>query len=870
MNRPATIADREQQAKELLADLRGRGIRLWNVGTRIHHDAPEGLFDEEARRRITAVREPFLMLLLRSRHRDDVARPLTRTQQRFQIGCDGGRTNPGDHVRIVHHLQGPLETDDLESALQEIVIRHPSLRTRFLVEGNEIRQQAVPPRRFRLDHRSMLGEPRAAIDAEIRRYVADPIDLEAGRLLRALVVHVGTDERFMVIVTHHVVFDGWSASVLLEELGSLLDGNPDERRDAIASRGSFAEYCRRMHEWEDSEGCRGEIDAWRREIDSNPSASAMPTDRSRDEDREVTFGVVETTLSPTTSSRLSERSTAWRTGTIPIINAVVGCVVVRAGGDAISTTGLALTNRAQADLERVIGNFSNEAVIQCRIGLEESFRSILERTRIAVHRAFHRLDTPFDMVIDALEMDRVGRRRLAMPIFLSCYDVAREGTLRIDGIVVERIPDAHVNTFQELGIRAIIEPGSVRLKIEYDESLFRRERMTRFLENLVEMLETVLEHPETIVGDLPFDPMIGEGIPVVSTGIPRTDRVHVEPATLLETRLAEIWTDLLEVHPIGRFDDFFELGGSSFLAIRLIDRIHQVFGAPLGIDALMSEPTLTRIADRIEGSGRQVQIDRSVWISHDRERTRLFCLPGVGGLAAFTYRDIASHLEGRRSLVGLQMRGVDGREEPDDTIEKMAFTMLEEIRGIDPRGPYHLCGYSLGGTVAIEIARTMQNLGEEIGSLLLIDTHPPGFTGIHRRIWRGLKNRVHALRSSNEPAAGPGANPGLSVTDPSITSLADAGGLGRSIRRTLAITRTAAYRYRPERYRGDVDLVISSTDLPAGSSARNRFESKWAAMIDGRLNMHEVPMSHLDLVRSGSGRIAELVESNQSDPGGGS
>ena len=850
------------RASELLFDLRRRGIRIWNEGSRVHHAAPEGYLDDRILHQLRESREEILLHLLQSNPGEDVSLPLSRTQKRFQVGTGDGRTNPGDHVRMIHRLRGPLDLVALESAFQELLVRHPCLRTCFVSDGTTVLQQTNPPYRFRFDHHSMRGEPREGIDARIDEFIAKPFDVKTGRMIRAMIIDVDADDRFLVVVSHHLVIDGWSSALMLEELTNLHAMFSSGRsRESSPKIGSFSDYARSMEEWEGSDGCREHLAEWRKDIETGLVATVLPADHSRHESRIASFGEASSTVEGELVADLAARTREWRIGHLEIVNAATSCLIARAAGVDRATTGLASTNRSRAEYERVIGNFANESVIHVGVDHGHPFSDVLEDMKASIRRANHRLNTPFDTVIESLAMKRVGKRRLAMPIFFSLYDLTREGTLRIDGVSVERIPDSHVNTFQEIGIRVVIEADSIRFKVEYDETLFRHERIEAFLANLILVLKAVLDDPSTTVSQLPFDPALAEGVeedPVLSSN---TDKRHVEPGSMLETRLAEIWTELLGVHPVGRFDDFFALGGSSFLAIRLIDRVHQVFGAQLGIDALMSGPTLKELASRIEKSGKRLQIDRSVWICRDHDQTRVFCLPGIGGLAAFTYRNIAGFLEGAASLVGLQMRGLDGLEQPDDRVETMAATMLDEIQRIQPTGPYHLCGYSFGGNIAIEIARLIQDSDEEIASLLLLDTYPPNFIKFHRRILRKVRKRITSIRQSNKPARRDEFDPVLPENDPTLAALARVGGLGNSISNTIAITRAAAANYKPQKYTGDVDLVTSASNNDAQSTSDNRLVGEWKKLVDGALNVHAVPVPHLDLVREGSEQLAEIIKS---------
>ena len=512
----------------------------------------------------------------------------------------------------------------------------------------------------------------------------------------------------------------------------------------------------------------------------------------------------------------------------------------------------------------MVANCANESIIHVKVDVKQAYVAVLEQMNASVRNAKLLLNTPFETLAKSLELQRIGKRRLALPIFFSLYDLLREGTLRFDDVIVERIPDSHVNPFQEIGIQAVVEPGTLRFAVDFDETLFAKQRIEALLDTLILMLEKVLEDPETIVADLPFDSSLAQGVEEDAVLAPSESIEHVEPQTLVETRLAEIWTELLDVHPIGRFDDFWDLGGSSLLAIRLIDRVHEVFGAQLGIDALMSGPSLREVASRIERSGKRRKIDRSVWISSDRDQPKLFCIPGIGGLAAFTFRNIGSFLEGSVSLVGLQMRGLDGLEEPDDRIEKMASTMLDEMRAIQPEGPYHLCGNSFGGSIAMEVARLIQVSGDEIPSLLLLDTYPPNFIRLHRRLLRTFKKRISGDGRSE------GA-PERDEFDPIMpeAALAKIGGLVNAIENSLATTKAASWMYTPDRYVGNMDLVLSTSRVDAKSINENRFVIEWGKHVDGKLTLHPILVQHLQLVRDGSEEISEVIRSIVLDDDGG-
>ena len=123
-------------------------------------------------------------------------------------------------------------------------------------------------------------------------------------------------------------------------------------------------------------------------------------------------------------------------------------------------------------------------------------------------------------------------------------------------------------------------------------------------------------------------------------------------------------------------------------------------------------------------------------------RTPLFCVPGVGS-HVFTFRELAERLPGDRPILGLEVRGMDGRGSPHTRIEPMAAEYVAEIRRQHPKGPYHLAGYSLGGLVVFEMARQLAALGNPMGIVAILDAHVPG----HPRRFRAVKRlQIHASK----------------------------------------------------------------------------------------------------------------------------
>jgi thioesterase domain-containing protein len=205
--------------------------------------------------------------------------------------------------------------------------------------------------------------------------------------------------------------------------------------------------------------------------------------------------------------------------------------------------------------------------------------------------------------------------------------------------------------------------------------------------------------------------------PVVA---PEADRIPVEPGTPTEKALAEIWCAILGVKRIGIHDDFFALGGHSLLAARLFAQIDQRMHVRLPIITVFESPTIKQLALAMDQQGSHLHRSGLLPIQPDGDDAPLFLVHGAGGDVLWGYANLARHMKRDRPIYGIQ--SPDGEEV--STLEEMAQRYLERIRAVQPDGPYQLGGYCFGGNVAQEMARQLEEQGESVALLALLDCAP--------------------------------------------------------------------------------------------------------------------------------------------------
>jgi amino acid adenylation domain-containing protein len=209
-------------------------------------------------------------------------------------------------------------------------------------------------------------------------------------------------------------------------------------------------------------------------------------------------------------------------------------------------------------------------------------------------------------------------------------------------------------------------------------------------------------------------------LPAPAIARPDWSGSYAAPRDALEAQVAGIWETLLGVRPIGIHDNFFDLGGHSMLAVKLMAEIETACGRRLPLNVLFQRPTVAHLAELIAKPNAANQASSLVLIQPVGKGAPFFCVHPAGG-TVFCYRELAAALGEEQPFFGLQAQGLDGEHAPHTRLEDMATHYIGALREVQPHGPYHLGGWSLGGNIAYEMACQLREQGEEVALLALLD-----------------------------------------------------------------------------------------------------------------------------------------------------
>jgi amino acid adenylation domain-containing protein len=208
-----------------------------------------------------------------------------------------------------------------------------------------------------------------------------------------------------------------------------------------------------------------------------------------------------------------------------------------------------------------------------------------------------------------------------------------------------------------------------------------------------------------------------------SASFSRTDlaNMYVAPQTKAEKALAKLWQNVLGIKDVGIDDDFFDLGGHSLVAMTILSKVEKEFGVHLPLASLIQAPTIRQFAGLLGETPAKPAYPSLVALNASGSKPALFLMHSHGG-NVLEYQPLAHQLGKDRPVYALQAIGLDGGVIDEPKVEEMAARYLKEIKSVQPRGPYYLCGYCFGGFLALEAAHQLLAENEKVALLVMINS----------------------------------------------------------------------------------------------------------------------------------------------------
>lgn len=324
------------------------------------------------------------------------------------------------------------------------------------------------------------------------------------------------------------------------------------------------------------------------------------------------------------------------------------------------------------------------------------------------------------------------------------------------------------------------------------------------------------------------------------------------PGNAREEVLCALFADVLGLDRVGIDDNFFDLGGNSLSATRLVTRVLTTLGVELPVRAVFASSTVEQLAARLAEGGRAPRSEQKCLLPLRGQgaRTPLFCVHPVEGVS-LGYAGLLPHLGSDQPVYGFQAAGLEGQGLQPAKLSQMAEAYVELMLAVQPEGPYQLLGWSFGGVVAHEMAVQLQQRGKDVALLAMMDSHPGD--GL-----RGGMTEADALTLLLK-SAGAGTDEDIDVQRTDRARVLERVGRGRGHLTLLDDEQLSAVidvcvnnaqlmaESTPALYRGDVVFFTAALE-PARQGPRAA--DKWRPYVTGRIDEHQIHSRHLEMAQA--------------------
>jgi amino acid adenylation domain-containing protein len=417
--------------------------------------------------------------------------PLSFAQQRLWFLERLEELGSTYHISERLRLRGSLDREALARALDRLVARHEALRTTFRSTNDEPEQRIADAEasRFHLVEQDLAGDG-DALERVMAEEAGAPFDLERGPLVRGRLVRLAADDHLLLLTLHHIVSDGWSMGVLVDELGRLYAAFHEGREDPLPALPiQYADYAAWQRRWVADRVLEAQAAYWTRTLAGAPALIELPADRPRPPRLDHAGGYVGVELDEALTAGLKELGRRHGATLFMTLLAGWAAVLGRLSGQDEVVVGTATANRGRAEIEGLIGFFVNTLALRIDLSDRPTVAGLLGRVRARALEAQQNQDIPFEQVVERVQP---ARSLAHAPLFQVAFawQNAPRGRVRLPGLELAEAPGAEATTAKlDLALSLWEADGRIAGGVEYATSLFERAAVERYLGYLRRVLE---------------------------------------------------------------------------------------------------------------------------------------------------------------------------------------------------------------------------------------------------------------------------------------------------------------------------------------------------------------------------------------------
>ncbi len=425
----------------------------------------------------------------------------------WQLERDTGLYNIPRAVR----LRGNLDQSALQRTFDTLVERHESLRTTFHQEGDQAVQRIHPPCSLPIAISDLRDTDPAQRDTQVQSLVdaeaQAPFDLEQGPLLRVRLLRLADDDHILLVTMHHIVSDGWSMNVIIDEFARLYAGFVSGQPARLAPLPiQYADYAAWQKQWLEAGELERQLRYWKSHLaDDGTVVLELPTDRPRPAVPSHRGGAVSFALDADLSTKLRALARRADTTLFTVLLAAFQVLLYRYTGQRDLRVGVPVANRNRVETEGVVGFFVNTQVLRTEIEGSMAFDAVLARARESVLQAQAHQELPFEQLVEALQPERNLSHNPLFQVMLNHQRRDLRALDRLPGLVLEKVERTANAAKVDLALDTQEDQHGVLSGVfGYAADLFEHDTVERLQRHYVGVLRAVANEPTLAIAAIPL------------------------------------------------------------------------------------------------------------------------------------------------------------------------------------------------------------------------------------------------------------------------------------------------------------------------------------------------------------------------------
>ncbi|MFW9080021.1 amino acid adenylation domain-containing protein [Pseudomonas sp. P2757] len=450
-----------------------------------------------------AAQQPALVALQRGA---PLALSFAQERQWFLWHMD--RNSSAYHIPTALRLHGPLDRAALQRSFDSLIERHESLRTCFLQDADGTRQLILAPFSLAIECQSLAADSDdAALKARVEAEISRPFDLHQGPLLRATLLQLSAEDHVLVLIQHHIVSDGWSMQLMVDELIRLYAGYC--RGDALqlpALPIQYADYAVWQRQWMAAGERERQLDYWLTRLGGEQPVLELPLDHPRPPTQSLRGGRFELALDATLSQALNEVARREGVTLFMLLLASFQTLLHRYSGQDDIRVGVPVANRNRVETEGLIGFFVNTQVMRADLSGGMTFSALLQQVRQAALGAQDHQDLPFEQLVEVLQPERSLSRSPLFQVMFNHQAQTRRSTAlaQLDGLQISEVNWDSLMAQFDLTLNTEESADGICASLVYAADLFDAATIARMAQHWQALLRSISAQPQQLIGELPM------------------------------------------------------------------------------------------------------------------------------------------------------------------------------------------------------------------------------------------------------------------------------------------------------------------------------------------------------------------------------